>query len=259
MPLLETFGISEDKINLLLLLYDGPKKKKTILETLNISSQALVPSIRVLESNNIVVHYDGTYELSSIGKIAVDEIIPFLNTLEFLENNLDYLAEHRLDFIPFHLLKRLRELCPYTIVRPHFSEAFEFNKKLEETTDASKTFRIATSLLLPTLPSFFAKWIDEGIDISVIVSEELLEKIRNEHVFIFQDLLTKRQIELMVFPGNMCFQTFVLNDYCFSCNLLNKKDSISGEQLISCNTEALKWGNELFEHYRECSLPVTII
>ncbi|MDW7733305.1 MAG: winged helix-turn-helix domain-containing protein [Methanolobus sp.] len=259
MPLLETFGISADKMNLLLLLYNGPKKKRTILESLEISSQALVPTIRMLESSNIVIQYDGIYELTPIGKIAVDEMIPFLETLEFLENNLDYLAEHNLDFIPFHLLKRLRELCPYTILRPHFSEAFEFNKKLEETTDASKTFSIVTSLLLPSFPSFFPRWTDAGVKISIVVSEELLEKIRSDYLFLFKELLAKEQIELFVYPGAMSFQTFILNDYCFSCNLLSKTGAVSGEQLITCNPNALEWGKELFEYYKQCSSPVTLI
>ncbi|WP_167848821.1 helix-turn-helix transcriptional regulator [Methanolobus halotolerans] len=230
-----------------------------ILESLGISSQALVPTIRMLEHNNIIIHHDGTYGLTSIGKIAVDEMIPFLQTLEFLESNIDYLAQHKLGFIPFDLLKRIRELCPYKIMRPHFSEVFEFNKVLEETTDSSKSFRIVTSLLLPSFTSFLSKWADEGIEISMIVSEELLTKIRSEHLFFFKGLLHKGQIKIFVYPGDMCLQTLILNDHCFSCNLLSKGGSISREQLISCHPGALKWGKELFEYYKQYSAPVTLV
>ncbi|WP_406657519.1 winged helix-turn-helix domain-containing protein [Methanolobus sp. ZRKC2] len=258
-PLLETLGICEDRMNLLLLLYNGPMKKRKILESLEISSQALVPTIRTFEHNNIVVNHDGTYELTSIGKLIVDEIIPFLETLEFLESNFDYLAEHKLDFIPFYLLKRLRELYPYTILRPTFSETLEFNKQLEETTDASKTFYIVTSLLLPSFPAFFSKWISEGVEISMIVSEELFEKIQSNNLLFFNELLAKEQMDFLVYPGNMGFQNFILNDYCFSWHLLSKTGNVSGEQLISCNQNALEWGKELFEYYKQCSNPVTSI
>jgi len=109
-PLLDIIFASEKRKNVLLLLQDGPKKMEFLLKSLHTNRQALLPQIRILDNHYLITHSHDVYVLTTIGKLIVDEMIPFLDTVESLESDIDYWGNHSLDFIPFHLLERISEL-----------------------------------------------------------------------------------------------------------------------------------------------------
>ena len=83
-PLCDVLVMSEKRKGVLLLLQDGSKEMQYILTALNTTRQALLPQTKVLEEHYLVDHYDDTYELTTIGKLIVDEMAPLVNTTEAL-------------------------------------------------------------------------------------------------------------------------------------------------------------------------------
>lgn len=72
--LLDVLFMSEKRRRVLLLLQDGTKEMEDILKSLDTTRQALLPQIRILKEHCLIDHYDDTYELTTIGKLIVDDI-----------------------------------------------------------------------------------------------------------------------------------------------------------------------------------------
>jgi predicted transcriptional regulator len=109
-PLLDVMFASEKRKNVLLLMQDGPKKMEYLLQSLNTSRQALLPQTKILEEHYLIQHEKDTYMLTHVGKLIIDEIAPAIGTVDVLSNDIDYWGTHNFDFIPLHLLSRIREL-----------------------------------------------------------------------------------------------------------------------------------------------------
>jgi predicted transcriptional regulator len=111
-PLLDVMFASEKRKDVLLLQQDGPKEMGSLLKYLNTSRQALLPQTKILEAHYLIQHEKDTYTLTHIGKLIIDEIAPAIGTIDVLNNNIDYWGTHNFNFIPPHLLNRIRELGP---------------------------------------------------------------------------------------------------------------------------------------------------
>jgi predicted transcriptional regulator len=57
---------------------------EVLVKALNTTRQALLPRVRTLEDHYLVSHDRDTYELTSIGKLIVDEMIPYWVRLKSL-------------------------------------------------------------------------------------------------------------------------------------------------------------------------------
>ena len=99
-PLLDVLFMSEKRKQVLLLLQEGPQEMEEVLKSLGTNRQALLPQIRILEEHYLVDHYRDTYELTVVGKLIVDKMKPFLDTLETIDNHISYWGTHDIDFIP---------------------------------------------------------------------------------------------------------------------------------------------------------------
>lgn len=98
--LLDLILFSEKRKDFLLLLKEGPKSIEEILEKLQVSRTALLPQIKKLKEENLVIHENDIYRLSLIGKIIVEKMQPLLYTLAIFEKNEDFWAERKLTPIP---------------------------------------------------------------------------------------------------------------------------------------------------------------
>lgn len=98
---------SEKRKDVLLLLEEGPQEMEKILKALNTTRTGLLPQMRTLKEGNLVYQHRDTYELTTIGKLIVAEMISFLRAVNMFGGNYDYLGTHNIDFIPAHLLKKL--------------------------------------------------------------------------------------------------------------------------------------------------------
>jgi predicted transcriptional regulator len=104
--LLDVIFMSEKRKGVLLLLQKGAQEMEDLLVSLKTTRQALLPQIRVLEDHYLVAHYKDVYELTTIGKLIVDEMKPLVDTITVLDSDINYWGSHNLDFIPSLLLQR---------------------------------------------------------------------------------------------------------------------------------------------------------
>jgi predicted transcriptional regulator len=259
-PLLEVIFASEKRKNVLLLLREGAQEMEVLLRSLDTTRQALLPQLKTLEHHYLIFHYDDSYELTTIGKLVVDKMKPLLGTLGIFDKDIEYWGTRDLDFIPPQLHARLRELEPCTLVTAvPTAELCEPNKHAVENAKRS-TFQVSvTTFLFPNFTSILEDFKDHGVRMLLVVSEELLTKIKEEQNESLKILLRSEHNKLYMHPKRMGFVSFGHNDFSFMMRIFNKTGTYDHKYVSSDSPSALIWAKELFEHYLRESIPVTEI
>ncbi|WP_269850006.1 helix-turn-helix transcriptional regulator [Methanosarcina horonobensis] len=182
--LLDLILFSEKRKAFLLLLKEGPKNTQEILDRLQVPRTALLPQIKKLKEQNLVIHEDGIYRLSLVGEIIIEKMQPLLDTLEVFEKNEEFWADRKLSPIPLHLMKRISELGDYRLIEPDLSHTFDLNPEFVKHTSNSNNILMFFSYFHPQFPSFFLNLARKGTEISLVQSESVylrfLEDFRKE-------------------------------------------------------------------------------
>jgi len=258
-PLLDVIFASDKRKDALLLLQDGAKEMEYLLTSLKTNRQSLLPQMRILEDSFLVSHYEDTYELTTIGKVIVDEMVPVLDITDVLDVDVEYWGTHTLDFIPPHLLKRIDELDSCTVINPSLAEMYEVDKSFEETCRASKYVCGVTTVFHPNFTDVYTRLTNSGTIVSTVLSEDLVEKLKANNYDEFKDLVESGKVNFYVYsrPARMIF--FSLNDHCIFFSLLKVGGEFDHKNIVCHSKRALNWGKELFEYYLRDSVPLTEI
>jgi predicted transcriptional regulator len=258
-PLYEVIFASEKRKNLLLLLQAGPKEMPAILESLDTTRTALLPQVRVLEKNYLVSRHKDNYKLTTLGKLIVDEMTPFLDTLNVFDVNVDYMGNHDLSFIPPELLQRIKELHPYKVIEPSLCDINQPNWELIKTTASSERMCAVTSIFHPNFMDLFNLWAQNEVKVEMVFTKEFFEKLRIQHLIELQQLLSNKNNHFYLYDKSFHSLYFAVNDYCILLVMLQNNGDFDGKSLISYSTTALEWGKDLFDHYLKDSVPITDI
>lgn len=257
--LLDVIFASDKRKNVLLLLKDGSKEMKFLLNTLETTRQALLPQIKILEDHYLVSHHADTYELTSIGKLIVDKMFSLSGPVEIFDRDIDYWGTHKLDFIPTDLLKRISELGDCKVVVPHVTEMYEIDRKFSEATKWSKSYFVITTFIHPSILMMIPELLNNKVNLNVIVSPDLINKIRTDHSEDLTDYIQNKLVNVFVFPKKFGFKIISCNDHCLMLALLTDNGGVDNKYLLCDGSGAVKWGKALFEHYLKDSIPITEI
>lgn len=255
-PLIDVIFRSEKRKRTLLLLKDKPGSMEYLLDRLNTTRQALLPQIRILEDHFLVTGYDDVYELTTIGKLIVDEMHPLMGTVKVLDNDIDYWGTHKFDFIPDHLLMNIRELQDFRTIRPSLSEMFELNREYYEYAKKSSSMYKVTTYFHPDFPDFFEELTDNNVNINFVITSDAFAKLRSDRHGDFEKLLQNDLIDMFVYPKKIDLLTYTFNDHCILMRLLKNNGETDVTHIMCSNPSAIEWGQELFEHFLQDSLPV---
>ena len=239
---------SEKRKRVLLLLRDGAKEMEDLLRSLDTTRQALLPQMKVLEEHYFVGHYDDTYELSNIGKLIVDKMVPLINTVETFSVDIGYWGTHNLDFIPPYLQKKMNGLKGYEIVNPPITELYSFHKFFHVEDKMPDWVYTVTAFLYPNVDSIFTELLENNVDSYFIVSQELLDKIRNEYHEEFQNLLENENFKMYVYNMEMNFLFFTFDNNHLLISLLKSNGEIDSKFILSRTKRTLEWAKEMFEY-----------
>jgi predicted transcriptional regulator len=96
---------SDKRKSVLMILKDGPHEMEYVLQSLHTTRQSLLPQINILADHHLVNYYNNTCELTLIGKLILDKMLPLVNTVEVLDIDIEYWGTHNLNFIPLPFTK----------------------------------------------------------------------------------------------------------------------------------------------------------
>ncbi|WMW22962.1 winged helix-turn-helix domain-containing protein [Methanolobus mangrovi] len=255
--LLDVVFRSDKRKNVLLLLQNEPQEMEILLNSLGTTRQALLPQMRILEDHYLVSHYDDAYELTTIGKLVVNEMVPLLGTTDVFDEGIDYWGTRNLDFIPPYLLEKIGELKDCEIIHPPLTELYSIHKSLNPEYKVSSTVYVITTILYPGFNSIFTEMLESNVTIYYIVSQELLNKIRTEYRTEFVHFIKNKSFKMYVYNKKMKFLYFTFDSVHSLISMLKSNGEFDNRFVLCKGQSAVDWTKELFEYYLEDCVPVT--
>ncbi|KXS41525.1 MAG: hypothetical protein AWU59_2050 [Methanolobus sp. T82-4] len=170
--LLNVVFASNKRKDTLLLLKSKPQDMESLLSSLDTTRQSLIPQIRILEEHYLVKHHKNIYELTQLGKIMIANMVPLLDTIDTFSSDLGYWGNHILDFIPLHLLLRMKELGKCDIIVPPIQESHDVIKIFHESSKKSVTVYSINTFFHPNLEDLFEDLFQNNVEIHYILSQE---------------------------------------------------------------------------------------
>lgn len=254
-PLLDVIFASEKRRSVLLLLKDGPRDMEEILCHIHTTRQVLLPQMRILEKHHLIIHQKDACELTTIGKLIVDEMIPLLDDISFFNGEDQYWGTHKLDFLPPHLLKRISELGEHAIIKPPITKSFELNQKIIEAGYISESHHAACAYYHADMSSVLSRMVKNGVTIHYLVTSSVLEKMIDGDREELTQLLENKLFHMYVCPG-MDFLGFTYNDHSVLLRLLKNDGSADSTQVECFDPRSHEWAEELFEYLLKDAVPV---
>lgn len=257
--LVDVLFASEKRKNVLLLLKDGPQEMDTILANLKTIRQALLPQMKILKEHDLLYQTDDTYRLTSTGQLIVDEMKPFLDTIEIIDKYGHYFTTHNVDLLPSGLKKRLHEIKNITLIEPDHVNSAELNSDYLLECLESRSIQFVYTFMHVGAMSVLDKLIAKGMDISIIFTKELFQKLIDDMYDEFKFALSLENVKVYVYEQPITITSLTLIDTGFLLRLLSSNNEFSNKQIICHGTEGCNWGQDLYDHYLKDSKLITEI
>lgn len=246
---------SDKRKNLLLVLSERPRDIDEILDLLQVPRISLLPQIKKLKEEGLIVQKENVYHLSIIGNILVKKARPLLDAASTFEDN-DYFWSHRkLDSIPFHLLKRIGDLKVSQLVEPGLSHGFDLFPELINHLAGSSQVMLLFSYFHPQIPSFSLELVKKGVKMQLILSKDSFDRFSMDFRDAGEKILAKENASIFMHAGTPLEipALIAISEKSLLLGFFNKKGRFEGQYLLSFEPRALVWGRELFEYYMKRS------
>jgi predicted transcriptional regulator len=247
--LLSVLTYSEKRKDILFLLDEGPKTLSDIKSYFNVTSPEILPRIKEMEASNLIFKDDKRYYISPIGKGAASYLRPLIQYLKAVEKYEQFWKEHIIDDIPQELLERLSDLDNCKLFQDKIENIYESHTHFTDNIQNSTKVMGLTSIFIPTYPEFFTQLVNAGIPTSLILTQNVFGKVFAEYQDETRAFLSADNTELYVIEDAKL--AFVTTDYFFSMSLFYKNGTYDPQKdLVGHDKTALKWGEDLFNHYK---------
>jgi predicted transcriptional regulator len=259
LELLNLLLFSDKRKNFLLLLAEGPKNIDEALNLLQIPRVSLLPQIKKLKEEGLIIQEGDIYRLSVIGDILIKKAQPLLSAISVFEENEYFWSQRKLDSIPFHFLKRIGVLKGCQLIEPGIDNWSDLFPESIRYSDESAKVVLLFSYFHSSIPSHCLELAKAGVELRLVLSEDLFERfckdfwsegmkiLAQENATIF--VRTEKTVEI---PA-----AIVVMESKLLLGLVNKKGKFEGQYILSSESSALNWGRELFEYYIEGSRRVS--
>ncbi|MGI6174538.1 MAG: helix-turn-helix transcriptional regulator [Christensenellales bacterium] len=246
--LIDLIFFSEIRKEILILLTKGPKSADEIRNELKGGALSIMPQLKKLKDMDIIVQKGDIYELSDIGKIIGEKILPLNDLLQVFEENKDYWSKHDRRPIPEHLIKKIHMLGKCKLNEPDLNHLFEFPKELKDILFKSQRIRSFYSFFCPDCPSIQATCAENGTKVDLILDEKVYLRLKNDFKDIYR-LLLENNISLYIYRGKIKPSSFIVSNEFIMLKLFGKEGEFDHRNIMSFNNSAIEWGNELADYY----------
>lgn len=247
------------QMQILLALADGNKTLSQLREITGSSSQALIPRIRKLESGNFIAISDYEYYLTPIGGLLSKKMQDIIRFKSITTKHTNFWHQHSSEEIPEKFLDTIGDLYHSEIIADTdtniFHVYFNFLKIIQE----ANHLNILTPISSPAHMCAVMKRIGEGVYGEILVGEELFRQISDSSDFDKVHELaiqTNSKIFILEKPPKL---GLTVTDKHLSLGLY-KKDGVfdTTTDLFSVDEKAVRWGQMLYNHYRDTAQEVTL-
>lgn len=256
--LLELIFFSEKRKDLLLFLKDGPKSISEIKESLNVGLVAILPQLKRLREDSLILKTGDVYSLSPLGIAVAGKMQPMIDVLNVFGSKYEYWSNHSVQSIPYPLRKRIGELANCTFSEPpDRTRLFEPHREFVENLIKSKKINGIASIFHPLYPSLFLTFAKKGAEISILVTRPVYERTKAEYGTELGEFLKFENASFYVCNDRIEL-SHVVTDRFLSLTLPFSDGTFDHKEDVLCfDPVALKWGEDLFAYYRNISDKIT--
>lgn len=242
--------MSQKRRDLLLLLKDGGRTIEEIVDILNVTPTGMLPQIKKLKEEFLVIQDDREYRLTPLAEILVEKMKPLLDTLEVIEEHKNLWENRDLSDLSPAFLERLNELKPYFFVKPDPDKIFETSSVFLKNIEKSKNILSLSSIFHPALPEIFLKTEDKNIKITLIITKRIYERLKNDFEKELKLYLARKNRQLFVCADEMKIAMLTKTESFMMADFLTWKGDYDQESIIAFEPASLKWTEELIFHYK---------
>jgi predicted transcriptional regulator len=258
--LCDTIWLSEKRKNLLLLLMEGFRDIEQIKTSLNVTSKAMMPQIKILKKQGLILQKENTYMLSEIGKLVVGNMLPLLNTLEVIEENKEYWASRNTGVISRELFMRLGELGECRIIEPDLNHLFDLPREFTENLIKSRCIMSSLSYYHPLYASLYSRLAKNEAEMEIVLTKPVFNRLKNDSRDELETLLNSKSTLVKVFDDEgLQLPTIAVTERFMYLCLFDKQGKYDNRKVMSFDASALRWGRELFIYYKKLSREITEI
>jgi len=247
---------SEKRRNLLLLLKDRLHTWDEIKVQLRVSATGMLPQIRILENEGLVEREGKMFSLTDTGRLVVHYLEPFDTIIKVISQQKMFWKEHDLTSLPNEFFLRLNEFQNPQIVETSTEESFEPHTHFLEMILHSKRVAGISPIVHPVYPRFFLSLAAQGHDVRLILTKNAYDKIKREYSDMLLQGLQYDNAHLFICDNDLKF-AYIVTDSQISMGLFLKNGIFDSKRdIVSTEPSAIKWGEDLFNHFQNLSTPV---
>lgn len=248
--LIELLFMSQKRKDLLLLLKDRGMTIEEIIDILNVTPTGMLPQIKKLKDEFLVVQEDREYRLTPLAEILVEKMKPLLDTLEVIEEHKNFWENRDLSDLSPAFLERLNELKPYSLVKPDPDKLFETSPVFLKNIEKSKNILFLSSIFHPALHEVFLKTEDKNIKITLIITKRIYERMKSDFDEELKLYLARKNRYLFVCAAEMKIAMLTKTERFMMADFLTWKGAYDQESIMAFEPDSLKWAEELILYYR---------
>ncbi|HHV24581.1 MAG: winged helix-turn-helix domain-containing protein [Methanosarcina sp.] len=249
--LIDLLFMSQKRKDLLLLLKNGEKTIEEIVDALNVNPTGMLPQIKKLKDEHLVLQEGREYRLTPLAEILVEKMEPLINTLQVIAENADFWQERYLTALPRMFLERLDELQSCIIVKPDPDNIFEPSAVILENIEKSKRILSFSSIFHPVFSEMFLTNQDDDTEITLVVTGKIYERLKTDFEEKLKHYLAREKKRLFICTDEIEIAMLVKTEHFMAADFLTSKKSFDQETIIGFKPAALKWAEDLILHYRE--------
>lgn len=248
--LIDMLFMSQKRKDLLLLLKDGGKTIEEIVDSLNVTPTGMLPQIKKLKEELLVLQDDKEYRLTPLAELLVEKMQPLLDVLDVIEVHKEFWQERDLSGLPPAFLERLNELKPYSLVKPDPDKIFETPAIFLENIEKSKNIFSVSSIFHPVFPERFLKAENNDTEVILIVTKRIYERLKNDFEEELKLYLAMNNRRLFVCADEIKIAMLTKTEHFMMADFLTWKGAYDQESIISFDHAPLKWAEDLILHYK---------
>jgi predicted transcriptional regulator len=256
--ILSILVFSEYRKEILFLLREGPMTLSELKDRFGIKSPEIIPRLKEMVASGLITKKCDTYSIAPFGSVLAKHYEPLLDTIAAIESNECFWLSHDVSSIPEELLFRIKELRKCNVVKAEAHNLFDSHKEFKENVSNALYFKGVTGVFIPSWIKQFSVLASQGVEIDIIITKEIYEKIRNEYTEQLVSFL-QNGARIRVSDGPLKL-AFSITDQFFSMSLHCKNGATYDHQndLESNDLVAIKWGEDLFEYYKGKSVEIKL-
>ncbi|MFA4860404.1 helix-turn-helix transcriptional regulator [Methanoregula sp.] len=247
---------SEKRKRLLILLRHGPRLWDEIKKQLNVTASGMLPQIKILEDEGLIIKERGLFQLTDLGRLVVYHLEPFDKTLKVIDQQKKFWQEHDIEALPPEFFVRVGEIKNPHVIEAGLEDSFEPHSQFLEMILQSKKVAGVSPLVHPIYPRFFLTLAEQGHEVNLILTKSAYKKIKKEYFDMLLECLQYENARLSIYDDDARF-AYIVTDIYFSMGLFMKNGIFdSTRDIVSKDPSAIRYGEELFSHCLSKSRPI---